>query len=53
MKQKIIIEGKEKEFKLRDIDHLNACVKYHSTVTKNKKKYTRKEKHRKNLKDFV
>lgn len=46
MVRKIIVDGKAKEYKMRDIDHLNACIKYHSTVTRNKKKYTRKEKHK-------
>ena len=49
MKQRIVIDGKAKEIKIRDLDHLNACIKYHATVTRNKKKYTRKEKHKKDL----
>ena len=48
MIRKIIVDGKAKEFKTRDLDHLNACIKYHSTVVRNKKKYTRKEKHKVN-----
>jgi len=51
MKQQIKIKQGDKvitgETNLRDEDHLRACIKYPSQVYKNKKKYTRKEKHKK------
>ena len=51
MKQQIKIKQGNKvivgETNLRDEDHLRACIKYPSQVYKNKKKYTRKEKHKK------
>lgn len=36
-----------KELKLRDKDHFEAQLKFPSKTTKNKKKYNRKEKHKK------
>lgn len=32
--------------KARDIDHIKSCIKYPALVTRNKKAYTRKEKHK-------
>lgn len=47
MKQRIVENGKVvREFNTRDVAHLQACIRYHTTVTKNKKKYNRKEKHK-------
>ena len=48
MIRKITVDGKTKEYKVRDLAHLDACIKYHSTVVRNRKKYTRKEKHKVN-----
>ena len=55
MKQKIRIvdnTGKnskvviEKEVKIRDLDHFASQLKYEATITRNRKAYTRKKKHK-------
>ncbi len=55
MKRNITIKDGDKEIKgsvaIRDEEHLKACIKYPSQVWKNKKKYTRKEKHKKSYEE--
>lgn len=47
MKKKIIDNGKVvREFKVRDIAHLEACIKYPSRIDRSKKNYDRKMKYR-------
>lgn len=59
MKRKIIITdninktSKTLEVNLRNMDHLIGCQKYPSQVYKNKKKYTRKVKHKKDYNNEV
>lgn len=43
--KKITININPNNSKSRDIEHLNACVKYPALVTRNKKAYTRKQKY--------
>lgn len=50
MKHKIIINGKAKEYKSRDLDHLDGVLKYRASVTTDKKKVIpRKQKHKEQL----
>jgi len=57
MKRRIIVEDKiDKKIKVlevevRDEKHLQSQIKYPSITFKNKKKYTRKEKHRKDFEE--
>jgi len=55
MKQQIKIKQGDKvitgETNLRDEDHLKACIKYPSLVFKNKKRYSRKEKYKRDYKE--
>lgn len=56
MKKKVIIkflDDKPKEFevKIRDTEYLNIVNKNKSNVIKNKKQYTRKQKHRRDIWD--
>lgn len=46
MKRKITIDGKTKEHKVRNEDFLRAQINNPPKVYRNKKKYTRKIKHK-------
>lgn len=48
-KPKVVIE---KEVKMRDLDHFASQLKYRATVTRNKKIYTRKKKHKNRGDDY-